>query len=580
MSDTSGAGRKIGPYRLDSMLGEGGAARTWLAIDERDQKRYAIKELQLVKSSNAKQVELFERECAILKELEHPQIPRFIETIVERRAETMSLFLVQELVDGRSLQQILDAGAQPSSDDVVAIMRSCLGPLEYLHGRAKPLYHRDLKPSNILLRNDGTCVLVDFGAVREAIADPRTGGSSVVGTFGYMAPEQFQARAYPSTDLYALGATALHLATSRDPGSFEIKRLKPDFHAAMKDDVHLAAILDLLLEPAVEDRYASTHSLLRALDRWQATRADRTDASVRLRRLLDQALANEALGLGTGGAASQNSARPKATSLPKAVASSVSSPAAASVAVASAPGAATSASAPVVTPVPPVVVAAAPPAAPTAVAAPEVRAAKATTKQAPKAAAKQATKAPAKQAARGPTKPQTAAAAPRAARSATVVPVKPQRSSVGEALVPGGQGGRQAGLAVIAMGAAVIAYGMFGGMQYNAHVPVIIGVVVCLYGVILAGFPRRKGQSGSDRLRTVGRTGSPRVTQIRRRISAFGGAEWYADYEYEATDGLHYAASFRLPSAKAAQQVATTPDSAVVRYDEDDPSASILVVRG
>lgn len=157
--------------------------------------------------------------------------------------------------------------------------------------------------------------------------------------------------------------------------------------------------------------------------------------------------------------------------------------------------------------------------------------------------------------------------------------MRPQRASFAEALFPGGQGARQAGLGVLAVGAALIAYGMFGGMPYNAHVPVIIGIAICVYGVVLAAAPRRSGQSGPDSLKLSGRTGSPRVTQIRRRMSALGGAEWYADYEYEATDGLHYNSAFRLASAKAAQQVATTPDSAVVRYDEDDPSASILVLR-
>jgi hypothetical protein len=279
---------QIGPYQFERLIGEGGIARTWLGRDGAG-RELAIKELTLLQTRTPKQIELFERECAILKDLAHPQIPHFIDTLVERRSETLSLYLVQEFIDGRNLQQLLDAGVKFGPLEVAAVLRSCLIPLAYLHARTPPLLHRDLKPSNILVRRDGTCVLVDFGAVREAIVDQQSGGSSVVGTFGYMAPEQFQARAFASTDLYALGATAVHLLSGIEPARMEFRRLKPNFHSKIKADAHFVAILDLLLEPDAEDRYASVGSLLAALNRWQGKPVSPVEDAAVLRGLLHAA---------------------------------------------------------------------------------------------------------------------------------------------------------------------------------------------------------------------------------------------------------------------------------------------------
>lgn len=262
--------REIGPYQLLRLLGEGGNARTYLARDQRSDELRAIKELKLVKQRHTKQIELFERECATLKTIHHAQVPEFTETIVDRREETIAFYLVQEFIEGPSLQQLLEVRGTIPIPEVVWLMKSCLVPLGYLHARNPPLYHRDIKPSNLVLRPNGDCVLIDFGAVREAVLDPRAGGSSVVGTFGYMAPEQFQARAYATTDLYALGATALHLITGIEPARFEIRRLKPDVFPHLTHDPAIAAILDLLLEPAMEDRYPSVDALIRALERWEA----------------------------------------------------------------------------------------------------------------------------------------------------------------------------------------------------------------------------------------------------------------------------------------------------------------------
>src|SRR6185503_314055 len=95
-----------------------------------------------------------------------------------------------------------------------------LGVLDYLHSRVPPVLHRDIKPANLIVRPDGSIARVDFGAVRNVFRSPDEDGSTVVGTHGYMPYEQYMGQASPASDLYALGATLLHLITGRGPSEF------------------------------------------------------------------------------------------------------------------------------------------------------------------------------------------------------------------------------------------------------------------------------------------------------------------------------------------------------------------------
>ena len=106
-------------------------------------------------------------------------------------------------------------------------MSRVLDILVYLHGRSPPVIHRDLKPANILRAPDGTVSLVDFGGVTGALREE--GGSTVVGTYGYMAPEQLHGAAGPATDLVrALGATIVSLAGGVEPEKVARKGLRMD----------------------------------------------------------------------------------------------------------------------------------------------------------------------------------------------------------------------------------------------------------------------------------------------------------------------------------------------------------------
>lgn len=515
--------REIGPYQLLRLLGEGGNARTYLARDQRSGQLRAIKELKLVKQRHTKQIELFERECATLKTINHAQVPEFTETIVDRREETIAFYLVQEFIEGPSLQQLLEVRGTIPIPEVVWLMKSCLVPLGYLHGRNPPLYHRDIKPSNLVLRPNGDCVLIDFGAVREAVLDPRAGGSSVVGTFGYMAPEQFQARAYATTDLYALGATALHLITGIEPARFEIRRLKPDVFPHLTHDPAIAAILDLLLEPAMEDRYPSVDALLRALERWEAANGPAVRIVV-----------------------------PEGASQP--VSSPISSP---SMGALSAP----SSLPPIaLAPAPALVSAAAPAALPVAAAA--------------------AAPAPAIAAAAAPVEHEQSP--PRIEPPALSLPIEPvplrrEESPFYRALLPGGHGATRAALLPIAISLGLALFSMSHAARYDKVAYLVGAGILGLVGLLLT-MPRTAGTQAAKRLKSGGEVATARTLEAVERVSLIGGSEFWITYEFEGVDGLMHTGSQRLASKVALQTFWNDRGRVRIRYLATDATVSCLML--
>ncbi len=223
-------GARVGRWTIEGRLGSGGQAVTWRARAD-DGAEVALKHVSLATAAEWKSVELFEREAAALRGLEHPAIPRFVEAFTGGGDHPTDFFLAQELIEGRSLAQLMSDGASWSEDQLCDLAASVLDVLGWLHARNPPVIHRDLKPSNLIIRPDGAVALIDFGAVQRQLSARPGGGSTVVGTHGYMAPEQLMGRAQPSSDLYALGATLIHLASGRHPGDMPTDGLELDFEA-------------------------------------------------------------------------------------------------------------------------------------------------------------------------------------------------------------------------------------------------------------------------------------------------------------------------------------------------------------
>jgi len=264
----TGARLLRGRYELLETLGAGGQGKTWLAYDRVGGQQVAVKELLLGEAADWKAVELFEREGATLRELSHPAIPRYVDAFGEDDAEGggRGFYIVQEAVDGRDLERLLASGKRFGEPEVLRVLREALVVLDYLHTLAPPVIHRDLKPSNLMRRrSDGSIALVDFGAIGELAGSATRAGSTFIGTSGYMAPEQFMGIATPASDLYALGATAIHLLGRTHPADLPLVRMRLAYHDAVHASPELIRYLDRLLEPHAEDRFASAREAMTAL---------------------------------------------------------------------------------------------------------------------------------------------------------------------------------------------------------------------------------------------------------------------------------------------------------------------------
>jgi Protein kinase domain len=259
-SGAAGESLRAGRYVVTGSLGAGSQGETLEAVDKREGQVVAIKRFALRHARSWKSVELAEREATVLAALAHPSLPRYIEHFEEEGA----LYLVMEKIEGETLSARRKRGQALSHEQVVRFLSDAAACLRYLHGHAPPIVHRDIKPGNVILRPDGSYCLVDFGSVRDRLKPE--GGSTVVGTFGYMAPEQFQGRAGPGSDVYAVAATALSLLTGREPEDLPHQGLSIDVEAALRGQVDRRLIVALrgMLEPDPERRAASVDSALRS----------------------------------------------------------------------------------------------------------------------------------------------------------------------------------------------------------------------------------------------------------------------------------------------------------------------------
>jgi serine/threonine protein kinase len=209
-----------GRYRLGGKLGKGSQGEIFLARDEKTKEEVVVK--RLTPRGTWKSFELFEREAKVLSQLRHAGVPRHIATIEEPPG---TFNLVMARAPGENLRD-LATRRRLSETELRDILVRCLEILDYLHTRVPAVIHRDIKPSNIVRAPNGVCSLVDFGGVLDAARE--RGGSTIVGTFGYMAPEQLHGQVKPATDLYALGATIVALAGGIEPEDVPRKGLRMD----------------------------------------------------------------------------------------------------------------------------------------------------------------------------------------------------------------------------------------------------------------------------------------------------------------------------------------------------------------
>lgn len=252
-------------YTVLRTLGQGAFGRTLLARDDESDRDVAIKMLDTQKVDSIKGFELFEREAAVLRSVRHHGVPEIYDSLRATWEDRPAAFLVMEYIEGKSLDTLIKERHHLDPGDASHLLLELLGVLDYLHSRVPPILHRDIKPANIILRPDGYPALVDFGAVRSAIAPAGQDGSTIVGTYGYMPYEQHMGQATPASDLYALAATFLHLLTGNPPPSFMNADGRIAIPASLPGGERQQQVLARMLEPSPAQRFQSARAVRQAL---------------------------------------------------------------------------------------------------------------------------------------------------------------------------------------------------------------------------------------------------------------------------------------------------------------------------
>jgi serine/threonine protein kinase len=254
-------------YQVLRQLGNNGIRQTWLAKDlqahDTENSQVVVKLLAFGGAVQWDDLKLFEREAQILKHLNHPRIPQYIDYFC---VDDRSLWfgLVQEYIPGESLKEKLTSGKRFTEKQAKKIAVEVLKILMYLHELNPGVLHRDIKPSNLILGEDKNIYLVDFGAVQDKAA--KEGATfTVVGTYGYAPMEQYGGRAVPASDLYALGATLIHLLTGVSPAELPQQDLRIQFSNFVNLSPGFVKWLQKLTEPAPEQRFTDAHQALDTL---------------------------------------------------------------------------------------------------------------------------------------------------------------------------------------------------------------------------------------------------------------------------------------------------------------------------
>lgn len=261
-----------GRYQIINTLGKGGFGETFLAKDTHlpSQRLIVIKRLRQVNSNHRVSAEvitdLFKKEAQVLEELGQncPQIPTLYAYFVENE----QFYLVQEYIEGTSLS---DFGIINSAQ-CRTILTSLLQTLQFIH--SQKIIHRDIKPENIIIRHsDGLPILIDFGAVKEtmgtvALSSGSLVSSVVVGTKGFMPPEQSTGRTVYSSDLYALALTMIYSLTGKYPIEFPSNSLNGELewtNFVSDIDPQLQEVLSKASKIDLSQRYSTAKEMLQDL---------------------------------------------------------------------------------------------------------------------------------------------------------------------------------------------------------------------------------------------------------------------------------------------------------------------------
>ncbi|BAY82535.1 serine/threonine protein kinase [Calothrix parasitica NIES-267] len=252
-------------YKLKQKLAQNAGRQTWLAEDISIQPAQTVilKFLPFGEQFQWQDLKLFEREADILQQLSHPRIPNYRDYFsIEDKNNWFAL--VQEYIPGESLKQLIDKKQRFTEEELRNIAQDILEILCYLHTLNPQVIHRDIKPSNLIIGEAKKVYLIDFGAVQDSAA-AKGATFTVVGTYGYAPLEQFGGRTVPASDLYALGATLIHLATGIIPADLPQNNMRIQFQDKVSLSNNFIHWIEKLTEPDIENRFTTASVALEAL---------------------------------------------------------------------------------------------------------------------------------------------------------------------------------------------------------------------------------------------------------------------------------------------------------------------------
>ena len=255
-----------GKYKILNEIGRGGMSTVYLAINEKANKPWAVKEVRKNGISNRELVkQSLMVEINLLKKLKHKGLPRIVDIIDQQD----NYLIVMDYIEGITLENIMqEEGVQPQEKVVDWAIQLC-DVLQYLHTRKPAIIYRDMKPSNIMLRSDGSVVLIDFGTARE-FTERHVEDTTCLCTQGYAAPEQFggMGQTDERTDIYSLGATMYRLVTGHNPSEPPYE-MYPITHWNPRLSTGLEGIIAKCTSKDPKSRYQSVQEVRYALEHYR-----------------------------------------------------------------------------------------------------------------------------------------------------------------------------------------------------------------------------------------------------------------------------------------------------------------------
>ncbi len=259
-------------YEVEQQLGKKSGRWTLLARDLTTQDPVILKILCIDDEMLADDLKLFQREVETLQTLDYPATPKYLGYFeIELPKAGRALALIQSYMEGTSLQTYLQQGRVFNQAEARHIAASGLQILNYLHRHEPAIVHRDIKPSNILLAGAATdptagqMYLIDFGSVRRSVPSEFT-TMTLVGTDGYMPPEQLGRRAVKASDLYSLGVTLIAALSGISPAQMPRQdSIRIDVEQTVRCSPEFTEWLKQMTEPELQTRFGSAEAALAAL---------------------------------------------------------------------------------------------------------------------------------------------------------------------------------------------------------------------------------------------------------------------------------------------------------------------------